>query len=185
MTLLIRRSNVVADAALALLGAGAVWAGVGYGIFREGGLVGVGFLPAACGLAITILALLDLFRQLAGRPELESFGDEIQDAVIESQPPTTDRLATVLEVDIFGRDQKTRNRQLVIVISALILAIALVPLIGLLLALSLLMVFISIVVERRSVVAALIITVVTVALFYAVFVIFLGVPMPRGLLGVI
>ena len=112
-------------------------------------------------------------------------GEQWADSFLESAPPTTDRVQTAPELDIFGRDQRARNRQLVFVIAALLVAILLVPVIGLLLALASLMIFVSVVVEHRRILSTLIITTVTVAVFFFVFRIFLGVPLPTGLLGVL
>jgi putative tricarboxylic transport membrane protein len=185
VTAALRRYNVIADAVLALLGAGAVYGGVMYGLFDEDGLVSAGFLPAVCGAAIVALAIVDLVHQLTRKPEMETIADEIFESIIDNVPDTTDRLQTAPELDIFGRDQKARNRQLVLVIVALVVSIALVPILGLLLSLALLMVFVSVVVERRGIIATLVITAVTIAVFYFVFAVFLGVPLPRSLLGVI
>ena len=116
---------------------------------------------------------------------METIADEVFEAIIHDVPDTTDRLQTTPELDIFGRDQKTRNRQLVLVILALVVSIALVPLLGLLLSLALLMVFVSVVVEKRGVISTLVITAVTIAVFYFIFAVFLSVPLPRSFLGVI
>ena len=185
MTATLQRYNVIADAVLALLGASAVYGGVMYGLFNEDGLVAAGFLPAVCGAAIVVLSVVDLVHQLTRRPEMETIADEVFEAIIHDVPDTTDRLQTTPELDIFGRDQKTRNRQLVLVILALVVSIALVPLLGLLLSLALLMVFVSVVVEKRGVISTLVITAVTIAVFYFIFAVFLSVPLPRSFLGVI
>lgn len=185
MTPLVRRLNIVASTALALLGAGAVYGANEYSILDEDGRIAAGFLPALCGLVLLVLATIDVIHQVTRKPEMETLADEVFESISEDTPLTTDRIATVPEIDIYGRDQKTRNRQLLIVIVALIVAVALIPLIGMALALALLMIFVSIFVERRRVFSTLVITAVTIAVFYLIFVVFLGVPLPRGLLGLI
>lgn len=185
MTVLLRRVNVVTSTTVALLGAAAVIGAASYGYIDDEGLVDAGFLPAVCGAVVFVLAVVDLVHQIRRRPEIETLGEEVADSVLEPAPPTTDRVQTAPELDIFGRDQRARNRQLVFVIAALLVAILLVPVIGLLLALASLMIFVSVVVEHRRILSTLIITTVTVAVFFFVFRIFLGVPLPTGLLGVL
>lgn len=185
MTGVLRGANIVASTTVALLGAAAVIGAASYGYLDDEGLVDAGFLPALCGAVVFLLALVDLVHQIRRRPELETLAEEVSDSILDSAPATTDRLQTAPELDIFGRDQRARNRQLVLVIAALLAAILLVPLIGLLLSLASLMIFVSIVVEHRRVVSTVIITAVTVAVFHFVFRVFLGVPLPTGLLGVL
>ena len=67
----------------------------------------------------------------------------------------------------------------------LLVAVLLVPLLGLLLSLGLLMLAVAIVVERRGIVPSLIVTVVTVGVFHLVFGVLLNVPLPTGLIGFI
>ncbi len=88
------------------------------------------------------------------------------------------------DVDIFGRTPADRSRQLWTVSAALIVAALLVPLLGLLGSLLVLSVFISAVVERRGWVPSLVVSFLAVAAVYGVFVGFLGVPLPTGLIGI-
>lgn len=178
-----RRANLAASAALALLGAAFLAGGIGYGVFIDGGLVGPGFLPAAAGMALLVLALVDLVQHVLRIEGTDAVDDALYEGLVEDRPLTTDMLQTAPDADIFGRDQRARTRQLIMVVVALIVAVALVPLIGLLVSLGLLMAFAAIVVERRSVVVSLIVTAVTVGFLYLVFVIVLGIPVPVGVLG--
>ncbi len=88
------------------------------------------------------------------------------------------------DVDIFGRTPKERGRQLVTVFAALVVACLLVPLLGFLVSFFLLSVFISAIVERRKWVPSLIVSFLAIAAVYGVFVGFLGVPLPTGLIGI-
>ena len=135
MTGVLRGANIVASTTVALLGAAAVIGAASYGYLDDEGLVDAGFLPALCGAVVFLLALVDLVHQIRRRPELETLAEEVSDSILDSAPATTDRLQTAPELDIFGRDQRARNRQLVLVIAALLAAILIVPLIGLLLSL--------------------------------------------------
>ena len=88
------------------------------------------------------------------------------------------------DVDIFGRTPKERGRQLVTVFVALVVACLLVPLLGFLVSFFLLSVFISAIVERRKWIPSLIVSFLAIAAVYGVFVGFLGVPLPTGLIGI-
>lgn len=88
------------------------------------------------------------------------------------------------DVDIFGRTPEQRSRQLWTVSAALIVAALLVPLLGLLGSLFVLSVFVSAVVERRAWLPSLIVSFLAIAAVYGVFVGFLGVPLPTGLIGI-
>lgn len=88
------------------------------------------------------------------------------------------------DVDIFGRTARQRGRQLVTVFVALTLAILLVPLLGFLVSFFVLSLFISAVVEKRAWLPSAVVSFVAVVLIYAVFVGFLQVPLPTGLIGI-
>jgi len=88
------------------------------------------------------------------------------------------------DVDIFGRTPQERGRQLVIVFAALVVACLLVPLLGFLVSFFILSLFISAVVERRGWFPSLVVSFLAVAAVYGVFVGFLGVPLPTGLIGI-
>ena len=62
-------------------------------------------------------------------------------------------------------------------------AIVLVPLCGFLLSFGALVLFISVWVEHRPWVTAIVVTAVSVAVVHVVFVLLLGVPLPGGALG--
>ena len=75
-------------------------------------------------------------------------------------------------------------RQLQMVTVALVVALLLVQLVGLLAALALFCLFASIVVERRPWLSSVLITAVSITVIYLVFSVFLEVPMPTGALGI-
>jgi putative tricarboxylic transport membrane protein len=69
------------------------------------------------------------------------------------------------------------------VVGALPVAVLLVPLVGFLGALGLLVLFVSVVVERRPPLVAVAVTAVAVAAGYGIFAEFLDVPLPTGAVG--
>jgi hypothetical protein len=87
-------------------------------------------------------------------------------------------------IDIFGRTASMRTRQLAVVFTALVVTVLLVPVLGFLVAFFVLSVFISAVVERRPWLPSAVISLLAVLAVYAVFGLFLNVPLPEGLLGI-
>lgn len=170
MTFTSRNARVAASAALALVGIAAVVIGWGYDVTKEDGQIGAGFMPVVLGCVMAVLAVIDVIGSLRGRTEeTETAEDDAEEG----------------DLDVLGRTQRQRNRMLVLVVAMMVLALLLVPVTGLLIALGLLVVGIATVVERRHVLAALLVGAVTIAVVQVVFVVLLKVPMPTGLMGLI
>ncbi|MGP4094459.1 tripartite tricarboxylate transporter TctB family protein [Nonomuraea sp. KM90] len=127
-------------------------ASFGYGITKDGGQVGPGFLPLVSGLALALLSAACLLQSVR-------------------------RAAPDEDVD------PRRIRTLWTVFGLLLVALLLVPLIGFLVAFGLLVFAVSAFVERRRIVSAAVVAVAATLVIYAVFVLFLAVPLPGGLLG--
>lgn len=89
------------------------------------------------------------------------------------------------EADVLGRTQGYRNRQLWLVVAAILVTILVVPYLGFLLGFGALVLFIAAVVERRSWRSAVAITLAAVGVVYGVFVVFLNVPLPSALLDLV
>ena len=158
-------AEAVAFGVLTLLGAVVFGTSFGFGILGDEGRVGPGLLPMVTGLLLLLLCggqLLVRLRRLrrAGEPREPDSG-----------------------VDVFGRTETQRVRQLWTVVVATPVVVLLVPLLGFLPALGLLVLFIAAVVERRPPLAALAIAAVAVAAGYGVFMEFLDVPLPTGAVG--
>lgn len=173
----VRVPEIVAYGLVAALGVAFVATSFGYGLRTDDGWVGPGFLPLVVGGLLFLLSGVELARRLRGS------GHEDDSAAAEARPvdeQETGEPAT----DIFGRTEAQRIRQLWTVAAALLVAILLTPLLGLPVAFGLLVFFISVWVESRPIVTALVITGVSVAVVHTVFVVLLGVPLPGGLLGV-
>ncbi|MFC7099981.1 tripartite tricarboxylate transporter TctB family protein [Nonomuraea rubra] len=147
-------------------GEGAVWAllvclsvamagaSFGYGVTKDGGEIGPGFLPLVSGVALALLSaacLLQSVRRQAAERE-------------EADPGRVRTLWTV-----FG---------------LLLVALLLVPLTGFLVAFGLLVFAVSAFVEKQPLVPAAGIAAAATLVIYAVFVLFLAVLLPGGLLGI-
>lgn len=119
-----------------------------------------------------------------GVPAGDGPGDTAGDIVAVSPDDAPAAGPGLDDVDIFGRTPRDRGRQLLTVSVALVVAVLLVPLLGFLVSFFLLSLFISAVVERRAWIPSLIVSAVAIAAVYGVFVGFLDVPLPTGLIGI-
>lgn len=162
------RGVVLAELVVVVLGAIAVTTALGYGLLTAEGEIGPGFLPAVAGGVMALAAGLDAVRNLA-RPPAE------EDTVQETAGS---------EVDIHGRDAATRRRQLWMVICLVVATVALVAVLGFLLAFALLVVACAVLVERRRLVPSLVTAALVAAGVWLVFVLGLGIPLPTGLFAV-
>ncbi|WP_206446111.1 tripartite tricarboxylate transporter TctB family protein [Agrococcus sp. KRD186] len=183
MTLSPRIARAAFSAALALLGVAAAIGGWGYGVTQDNGQVGAGFLPLALGVLMILLAGADVVMTLMRREpsssldELGTLAEEVE-AVIDTVEESPD-------IDALGRTQRQRNRMLVAVVALLLVALLLIPVLGLLISLGLLMVVIATVVERRNLIPSIIVSAVTIGVFHLVFAVLLRLPMPTGMIGLI
>ena len=186
-------ARIAASGVLAALGAAACLGGLGYGLRTEDGTVGTGLLPAATGAMITVLALIDVAQSLVAARRARATSTTVPEAPVAERTlaestaaeDSDSDAATDDGVDVLGRDPRQRNRNLVIVLALVFAAAALVPLIGLLLAMGLLILAITIGVERMRPVSAVVVTACALACVWLVFAQGLRVPFPTGMLGVV
>jgi hypothetical protein len=186
---------------LTALGLYAFVVALGYGLFLEEFRVGPGLVPAVVGGLIALVGGWQLVATLRGQRTSHDKGlAEIVSAAADAPPGGASSEAGLPggtlpsgeqagegpagDIDIFGRTAAMRGRQLVIVFVALTVAVLLVPLLGFLFSFFLLSLFISAVVERRSWISSAIVSFAAVAVIYLVFVVFLRVPLPAGLIGI-
>ncbi|MGM1028455.1 MAG: tripartite tricarboxylate transporter TctB family protein [Actinomycetota bacterium] len=184
MTLSPRIARAAFSAALVLLGVAAAIGGWGYGVAQENGQIGAGFLPLVLGIVVALLAAVDTATILLRR-EPSHTAEQLTGVEDEANAAAIDTVEEASDIDALGRTGKQRNRMLAIVAGMLIVALLLVPVLGLLLSLGALMIAIAIVVERRPIVSSIIVSVIAVGVIHLVFSVLLRVPMPTGLLGLI
>lgn len=177
--------RAVAFGALAAIGGFAFIESFHFGWLKEGNRVGPGLLPAVTGGLILIVSLALLVSSLRNRTAKEHGLAEIAHATIgdgdgvQSADSPDDE-----EPDIFGRTAAQRLRQLQLVTAAVIVALLLVPLLGLLVAMLVFCLFVSIVVEGRPWLASVVVNGASITAVWAVFAVFLEVPLPAGYLGI-
>lgn len=189
MTTLRGRAELLVPLLLAVIGVAAVIGGLGYGMTDARGRIGTGWLPVVAGATVAVLAVAELIgtrrRQLATargehhRSMVETIAD-VPEGELEGHGDGADD-----DVDVLGRTSAQRTRMLGVVVVLVIAAVALVPLLGLLVSFGLLLFAITAFVERMGLLPSALVTVITIAVLWAVFARFLSVPLPQGLLGVI
>jgi hypothetical protein len=198
--------HAIAYGLLTAIGLYAFVGGLGYGLFKEEMRVGPGLVPAVVGAGIALIAGWEFVATLRGRRASHTHGiAEVAASLNPDAPAAPNGAAGAADplteatagggtaspgadadddVDIFGRSARTRGRQLIVVFGALVVAVLLIPVLGFLVSFFVLSLFISAVVERRAWVPSAIISLVAVLVVYAVFVLFLSVPLPTGLTGI-
>lgn len=165
------------------LGLAAAVTGAGYGFLDEDGRIGPGFLPAIAGALMAVFAAVNVIT--SGRKQSATL-----ESVVEEQIPGLDhaeaseQTADGNDLDIYGRTQRQRDRMLWTVIGIMLATVLLVPLLGFMLAFAVMLVVVAVVVERRKILPSIAVSVVALAATYAVFVLFLRVPLPQGILGI-
>jgi putative tricarboxylic transport membrane protein len=169
--------TVLALLLVTALGIGVAVVAPSYGLDVDGQRIGPGFLPLTAGIGLALLSLVQLAsvlrasaaarRERGGHdaPRIDPHGEE--------------------SIDVLGRTGARRKRNMRLVTVAVVLTVVLIPLIGFLESFALLLLFVSIVVERRPVLPAVVISVVAVAVVYTIFVVGLNVRLPMGALALL
>ena len=178
--------EVIAFALLTLIGVVFVASSFGYGVLQEGGRVGPGFLPLVLGGLLVPLSLVQLAARLRAPdpgPDEHHHHHQPRETPVSGAHDMLERQHEEhpeLDVDILGRSAGYRTRQLWMVVAAIAVTILLVPYLGFLIAFGALILFVSVIVERRRIIPAAIITLAAIGVVYGVFVEFLNVPLPSG-----
>lgn len=166
------------------LGITAAVVGAGYGFLDEAGRIGPGFLPAIAGALMAIFALVNLVT--SGKKQGATLESVVEDQIpgLDLEEAPRDSAAGGGALDIYGRTQRQRDKMLWTVIGIMLATVLLVPLLGFMLAFAAMLVVVAVVVERRKILPSIAVSVVTLAATYAIFVLFLRVPLPQGILGI-
>jgi putative tricarboxylic transport membrane protein len=172
------------------LGIAAVVIAAGYGFLDEDGRIGPGFLPIITAALMAFFAAVNLVTsRRKSAHTLESVVEERipgldthAAAHQEAGPPA--HPAGDEDIDIYGRSQHQRNRMLWTVIAIVIATVLLVPLLGFMVAFAAMLVVVAVAVERRKILPSLVVSLITLGATYAIFVLFLRVPLPQGILGI-
>ncbi|MEQ3550042.1 tripartite tricarboxylate transporter TctB family protein [Pseudonocardia nematodicida] len=174
------RSDLVGTLVLAAVGAVATVMGIGYGVFDDG-QVGPGFLPTVTGAFILLASLAEIARMYLAAPRVDTGGLL---AAAESAEKAAAEVTTE-ERDVFGRTARQRGRAILLVFGTMLGALLLVQVIGLLLSLGVMVLAITLGVERKPLLISVLTTAGAVGAAYLIFIVGLGVPTPTGALGLI
>ncbi len=186
-------SDVIGTSILAIVGLFAAISGFGYGVTVENGQVGPGFLPMVTGGFVFLASLAEIARLYLSRAgttdgrimrtveDIEAHAAQSIGAHASSTPePDADG-----SLDTFGRNEGQRNRAPFFIFITFGVALALAPVLGLLIALALAVLFVLVIVEKRIWWVSVCVTLAATAFVYAVFVVILSIPLPAGMLGLI
>ncbi|GAA4282654.1 hypothetical protein GCM10022261_01850 [Brevibacterium daeguense] len=180
-------ADVVGTSVLGLVGLFAAVMGLRYGVTAEGGQVGPGFLPLVTGGFVVLASLAELVRMFFFETTTYegSFMQVVEEVEEEAREAVAEAGEHNPELDTFGRTSGERRRAILLIFGILFAAVVLIPVIGLLLALTLMVMSILIFVERKSIVVALVVAAAAFAVIYVIFVLGLRVPVPTGMLGLV
>lgn len=160
----IRRPVVLAYGVLAATG-GVFFAGSFFYPWSnpEDGTLGPSVLPRIAGLALLVLGLLLARQELRTGTALEGDG-----YVTEEEEHTAEETRAI-------------RTKLLVVVGTMVVTALLIPFLGLLPALTLMTLFLCAYVERQPLGRSLLVTVLTFAAAYLLFIVLLRVPLPFGL----
>lgn len=184
-------SDVIGTAILGIVGAVAAIMGLGYGLTVEGGQVGPGMLPFLTGAFIFLASVAEIFRLFFARVgtsggRIMSAVEDIEATAAESIDAASDAVSADGEaVDTFGRTERQRNRAPFVIFLTFGIALALVPVLGLIIALSGAILFLLLVVEKQKWWVSALATIGAAVFVYIVFGLVLSVPLPTGMLGLV
>ncbi|KZE24481.1 tripartite tricarboxylate transporter TctB family protein [Brevibacterium casei] len=184
-------SDVIGTAILGIVGAVAAIMGLGYGLTVEGGQVGPGMLPFLTGAFIFLASVAEIFRLFFARVgtsggRIMSAVENIEATAAESIDAASDSVSADGEaVDTFGRTERQRNRAPFVIFLTFGIALALVPVLGLIIALSAAILFLLLVVEKQKWWVSALATIGAAVFVYIVFGLVLSVPLPTGMLGLV
>lgn len=186
-------ADIVGTSILGVVGAGAAIVGFGYGLTVEGGQVGPGMLPFLTGAFIFLASAAEIFRLFFARvgtsggrimsavEDIETQAAVSIDAVTDSRSEPGDRD----ELDTFGRTEKQRNRAPFYIFITFGVALALIPIAGLIISLAAAILFLLLVVEKQKWWTSAATTIGAAVFVDVVFGLVLSVPLPTGMLGLI
>lgn len=181
-----RTSDLIGTGILGFLGLVAVLMGVGYGFIGDDGQIGPGFLPVLTGGFILLASLAEIGRLLLGPRGQGAAGlgsvAEVLSAEATGAQGSAEDEATL---DTFGRTAKQRRLTVPLIFAVTLAALLLTQVVGMLIALTAMMLTLLLLVERKPLVPSVLASLAVLGIAYLIFVQLLGVPLPQGLLGIL
>lgn len=155
-----RPGVITAYAVITLMGMGFFLGSLQYAMFRGGNQVGPAYMPRYAAVLLVVLGVLLLIQEFRGRSRMAG------DSGVEEDAEALNRKTVIKLMAVFG---------------LIVVALLLVPLLGLIGAFVLLIPALTIGVERMPIVTSLIVSVVAGVVAYVVFIVVLRVPLPMGI----
>ncbi|MGJ9494637.1 tripartite tricarboxylate transporter TctB family protein [Actinotignum sp. GS-2025a] len=166
---------------LVILGIGiyVIVAGWNYGLSQDNGEVGAGLMPFIAGCVIVLASIWDLIRSSITKPAPATSPEDDESVQLMEQYAAED---TPAEGE---RTERQRQLAVVYVFLAMLGAIILTRVIGLLLSVTLMVFVLVVFVERRTWWKGLLAAILTFLFGYVVFSVLLQVPLPTGMLDLV
>lgn len=156
--------EAVVYAVLTVVGVAVAVMAVGYGVLVQGNRIGPGFLPLVAGALLAVLGATLTVRTVR-------------------QPGDAAAKADGEDTDVLGRTRRQRTRILWTVFALLTATVLLVLLLGFIVSFGLLVLTVSLWVERRRLLPSLAVSAGACTFVYVVFVWFMQIPLPTGVFG--
>lgn len=181
-------ADSIAAGLLVALGVAAAAGSVGYGLFDEGGQIGLGFVPFASGILLVVfggMIGLQTWRSRRHPPENvkeQEVGRVSSDELGAEEPEqegASDREHAA------GRDEQPLNRSVILVFGLTLIAVLVAPLLGFLVSFSLLVFVLIAFVERMRLLYGLGLGIGAFVLAWLVFDLFLQIPLPSGIFAIV
>lgn len=187
------RSDVIGTALVLVVGLVVAVMGWGYGFQAATGQVGPGFLPVLTGGFIVVASALELIRMFVAptSPVEGSFMEGVEKVEAQAREELAKAKAETAgaqapeELDVFGRSHKQRSRAVLLVFGTMFLAILLIPVVGLLLAMTLMTFVILRFIEGKGWLVSAAVSAGAFLFFFLIFRLALGLPLPTGMLGIV
>lgn len=188
----LRRGRLVFDLVALAIGAAAIISGFGYRVVLDNGQIGPGFMPLLAGVLIVVFALIDGVREYTGNP-LDSPIDNQIDAELEQ---VAAERAEAMDAsgnadDGSSSDERDTSagatgaaRKFVLVVAVMFVALLLTPVLGMIPAFFLMLLAITLGVERLKILTAALVSILATAAIYGIFVMLLGIRLPIGIFGI-
>lgn len=157
----IRRGVLISYGVIALIGVLAFALSFEYEFFRYGDQVGPGYLPRIVGVIVAVLGIALMIQEVRVGSVL--LGDS---GVADGNGAAVSRATAVRLVTVFG---------------LIILAVASVPLLGLIPPLVLLVFALAVLIERKPLIPSLVVTALAAGIAWGLFIQVLRIPIPLGI----
>lgn len=184
--------DFVGAALLVALGTAFAVGALQYDVYGQGGRIGPGFMPLAAGILLAVFgAMVGVeawwrhARGVSQRPEERESEESVSSEDTPSQAVASEANKDAQEQHVEAVDRGDATRSLILVFVLTSVAILLIPVLGFLVSFGLLILGLITFVERESLLLGVVLSVGTTVIAWLVFVQFLRIPLPQGILELV